>query len=105
MSHLDGIMFETYWKKKRKDQPKVIALCDVSNSVAAYAKFLLLFLYSLSDVIPKVRSFCFSNRTGEVTDLFNKYEAAQAMEMSFKRVGARLKRLWPVASKILLISA
>jgi len=85
--HLDGIMFETYWKKKRKDQPKVIALCDVSNSVAAYAKFLLLFLYSLSDVIPKVRSFCFSNRTGEVTDLFNKYEAAQAMEMSFKQWG------------------
>ncbi|MEH6557889.1 MAG: VWA domain-containing protein [Oceanicoccus sp.] len=85
--HLDGIMFETYWKKKRKDQPKVIAFCDVSNSVAAYAKFLLLFLYSLSDVIPKVRSFCFSNRTGEVTDLFNRYEAAQAMEMAFKQWG------------------
>jgi len=85
--HLDGIMFETYWKKKRKDQPKVIALCDISNSVAAYAKFLLLFLYSLSDVIPKVRSFAFSNRTGEVTDLFNRYDAAQATEMAFKQWG------------------
>jgi uncharacterized protein with von Willebrand factor type A (vWA) domain len=83
----DGILFETHWKKKRKDQPKVIALCDVSNSVAAYAKFLLLFLYSLNDVLPKIRSFCFSNRTGEVTQLFDQYEAAQAIDMAFKRWG------------------
>lgn len=83
----DGIMFETYWKKKRKDQPKVIAFCDISNSVAAYAKFLLLFLYSLNDVLPKVRSFCFSNRTGEVTDLFERFDAAKATEMAFKEWG------------------
>ena len=30
-----------------------------AGSVAAYAKFLLLFLYSLQDVLPKVRSFAF----------------------------------------------
>ncbi len=85
--HHDGILFETYWKKKRKDQPKVIALCDVSGSVAAYAKFLLLFLYSLNDVLPKIRSFCFSNRTGEVTDLFNDHEAGEAIEIAFKQWG------------------
>lgn len=83
----DGILFETYWKKKRKDQPKVIALCDISNSVAAYAKFLLLFLYSLNDVLPKIRSFCFSNRTGEVTQLFDQHDAAQAIDLAFKQWG------------------
>ncbi|ARN73640.1 VWA domain-containing protein [Oceanicoccus sagamiensis] len=85
--HHDGILFETYWKKKRKDQPKVIALCDVSGSVSAYAKFLLLFLYSLNDVLPKIRSFCFSNRTGEVTDLFTNEEAAAAIEAAFEQWG------------------
>ena len=83
----DSILFETHWKKKRKDQPKVMALCDISNSVAAYAKFLLLFLYSLNDVLPKVRSFCFSNRSGEVTELFAHYQAAEAIEMAFRRWG------------------
>lgn len=81
--HNDGILFDTHWKKKRKDQPKLIALCDISNSVAAYAKFLLLFLYSLNDVLPNVRSFCFSNRTGEVSDLFSQYDAADALDRAF----------------------
>ncbi len=85
--HLDGILFETYWKKKRKDQPKLIALCDVSNSVAAYTRFLLLFLYSLSDVLPRVRSFCFSNCAGEVSDLFERLEAADAIEQAFELWG------------------
>lgn len=85
--HNDGILFDTYWKKKRKDQPKLIALCDISNSVAAYAKFLLLFLYSLNDVLPKVRSFCFSNRSGEVSELFTQYEAADALDRAFELWG------------------
>jgi uncharacterized protein len=85
--HYDSILFDTYWKKKRKDQPKVFALCDVSGSVAAYAKFLLLFLYSLNDVLPKIRSFCFSNRTGEVTQLFSQHDAAKAIELAFKQWG------------------
>lgn len=85
--HHDGILFNTHWKKKRKDKPKVMALCDVSGSVSSYAKFLLLFLYSLNDVLPKIRSFCFSNRTGEVTDLFDRYDAARAIEIAFKQWG------------------
>jgi len=66
----DGLMFDTVWKRVRVDRPKVIAVCDVSGSVAQVARFLLLFLYSMSEVIPKVRSFAFSNYLGEVTDLF-----------------------------------
>ncbi|WP_101758800.1 VWA domain-containing protein [Oceanicoccus sp. KOV_DT_Chl] len=85
--HHDGILFNTYWKNKRKDKAKVIVLCDVSNSVAAYAKFLLLFLYSLNDILPRVRSYCFSNRSGEVTDLFDQQPAPQAIETAFKQWG------------------
>src|SRR5690606_22056389 len=39
-----GIPFITVWKQKRIDKPKIVALCDVSGSVARVAEFLLLFL-------------------------------------------------------------
>ncbi|MGR8921089.1 MAG: VWA domain-containing protein [Gammaproteobacteria bacterium] len=66
----DGLLFDTVWKRVRVDRPKVIAVCDVSGSVAQVARFLLLFLYSMTEVIPKVRAFAFSNYLGEVTELF-----------------------------------
>lgn len=77
----DGIMFRTYWKQTRKDKPQILAICDVSGSVAAYAKFLLLFLYSLQDILPKVRSFAFSSHLGEVSHLFDEYSVEKAIEL------------------------
>ncbi|HJP34997.1 MAG TPA: VWA domain-containing protein, partial [Gammaproteobacteria bacterium] len=71
----DGLLFETVWKRKKVERPKVVAVCDVSGSVANAARFLLLFLYSVTEVIPKVRAFVFSNQLAEVTALF---EAATA---------------------------
>ena len=67
----EGLLFRTLWKKKKVERPKVIALCDVSGSVANVARFFLMFLYSLSEVLPNIRSFAFSNKAGEVTDLFD----------------------------------
>ncbi|HBK15983.1 MAG TPA: hypothetical protein DDZ54_10270, partial [Erythrobacter sp.] len=36
-----GVLFETRWKNRPISKPKVIAICDVSRSVASYARFLL----------------------------------------------------------------
>lgn len=77
----DGVMFNTYWRRVYKDKPQILAVCDVSGSVAQYAKFLLLFLYSLQDVLPKVRSFAFSSHLGEVSDFFVDYPVEKAIEM------------------------
>lgn len=66
----DGAIFDLHWKSVKIDRPKVFAICDVSGSVAAYARFMLMFLYSLDEVMPKVRSFAFSSDLAEVTDLF-----------------------------------
>ncbi|HEY7775488.1 MAG TPA: VWA domain-containing protein, partial [Kineobactrum sp.] len=83
----DGVMFNTYWRRKRKDKPQIVAVCDVSGSVAAYAKFLLLFLYSLQDVLPRVRSFAFSSHLGEVSELFTRYPVEKAIELVNWRYG------------------
>ena len=76
----DGSIFDLHWKSVKIDRPKVFAICDVSGSVANYARFMLMFLYSLEEVMPKVRSFAFSSDLAEVTDLFerNKLEDAIA---------------------------
>lgn len=76
----DGLMFQTHWKKAKKNQPHILAVCDVSGSVAAYAKFLLMFLYSLQDVLPKVRSFAFSSHLGEVSTFFDDQPIEKAIE-------------------------
>ena len=77
----DGVMFETHWRQVRRDKPQILAVCDVSGSVAAYAKFLLLFLYSLQDVLPRVRSFAFSSHLGEVSRYFDDYPVEKAIEL------------------------
>ena len=85
----DGIMFETHWKQKQKDRPKVMAVCDVSGSVAAVARFLLLFLYSLNEVLPKVRSFAFSGNLGEITDTFDRLGPEEAIPFAIDKYGGR----------------
>ena len=77
----DGVLFNTYWRKTRRHKPQILAVCDVSGSVAAYAKFLLMFLYSLQDVLPKVRSFAFSSHLGEVSELFQEHPLEKAIEL------------------------
>lgn len=66
----DGLLFRTIWKQQKIDRPKVMAICDVSGSVAQVARFLLMFLYSMQEVLPRVRSFAFSGQLGETTQMF-----------------------------------
>ena len=83
----DGLLFHTVWKKRKIDRPKVMAICDVSGSVAQVSRFLLMFLYSLHDVIPNVRSFAFSGQLGEVTDLFEREDVDRAISETLDRFG------------------
>jgi len=75
----DGLLFHTVWKKTKVDRPKVMAVCDVSGSVAQVSRFLLMFLYSLQEVLPAVRSFAFSGHLGETTDLFRREKLEEAL--------------------------
>lgn len=61
MAH-GGIPFDIEWKVKKIDKPSIVAICDVSKSVAAAAQFLLTFLYSLNEVVDRMDAFAFSGR-------------------------------------------
>jgi len=82
-----GVLLETHWKTKRVDKPRLMAICDVSGSVSQYSRFLLMFLYSLTEVIANVRAFAFSSDLQEVTRLFEQNNLDQAIELTQKQVG------------------
>ena len=80
----DGALFDLKWKSKKINRPKVFAICDVSGSVANYARFMLLFLYSLEAVVPSVRAFAFSSHLGEVTGWFDEHDLDEAISRTLK---------------------
>lgn len=77
---MDGALFNLRWQKQKRERSTVYVICDVSNSVRSIARFLLMFLYRLSDVLPEVRAFAFSNQLGEITDAFKHSSAELAVE-------------------------
>ena len=83
----DGAIFDLRWKSVKIDRPKVFAICDVSGSVANYARFMLMFLYSLEEVMPKVRAFAFSSDLAEVTDLFERNAIEDAIAKTLRDYG------------------
>ena len=83
----DGMLFDLKWKSQKVDRPKVMCICDVSGSVSNYSRFLLMFLYSLSEILPKVRSFAFSSDLGEVTRLFGQSKLEDAMAKTMRDYG------------------
>ncbi|MFT6580546.1 MAG: hypothetical protein ACJAU6_000975 [Alphaproteobacteria bacterium] len=88
MAH-GGIPFETIWKQTKIEKPKIVAMCDVSGSVAASARFLLLFLYSLNEVISSLRSYAFSANLIEVSDILEAKTAELAVPEIVEKVGFR----------------
>lgn len=84
----DDALFDLHWKSVKADKPKVFAICDVSGSVANYARFMLMFLYSLEEVLPKVRSFAFSSDLGEVSDLFARNDIDDAIALTLRQYGS-----------------
>ncbi|HWK49934.1 MAG TPA: VWA domain-containing protein [Steroidobacter sp.] len=84
----DDAIFDLQWKSVKTDKPKVFAICDVSGSVANYARFMLMFLYSLEEVLPKVRSFAFSSDLGEVSELFARNDIDDAIALALRQYGS-----------------
>lgn len=83
----DGILFSLEWKMRKIDKPKVMAICDVSGSVAAVARFLLQFLYALHDVLSGVRTFAFSGKLIETSDFFERHLVDEAVDKVMNAVG------------------
>lgn len=86
MAH-GGIPFEIAWKTQKVDKPKLVAICDVSKSVAAAAQFLLTFLYALNEVVDRMDAFAFSGRLISVNDVLDDHGVEGAIFNVLSRIG------------------
>ena len=82
-----SVPFLTAWKRRHRDRPKIVALCDVSGSVARVSDFFLLLIHSLHEVVSDVRSFAFSGHLIEVSDILEAKSAEDAMTDIMGKVG------------------
>ena len=85
----DGVPFRLAWRYTRVERPKVVAVCDVSGSVAAAAQFLLLLLYALREVMSDLRAFAFSSHLEDVDDLLAGRPFEEAAAGVMERIGFR----------------
>jgi uncharacterized protein with von Willebrand factor type A (vWA) domain len=74
--------------RRRIDVPrKLVVLCDVSGSMEAYTRALLLFLHAVVGSGRGVEVFVFGTRLIRLTDEFRTRNPEQALEAASERVG------------------
>ena len=79
-----GVPFKIQLRRRKKEKPQVMILCDISDSVLNASRFMLQFVYSMQELYSKVRSFVFVSDLGEVTDLFSDNAVDQAVDTALK---------------------
>src|ERR1700748_3256488 len=82
-----SVPFLTAWKRRRRDRPKIVALCDGSGSAAPVSDFFLLLIHSLHEVVSDVRSFAFSGHLLEVSGVLESKSPEEAMKEIMSKVG------------------
>ena len=83
----DGIPFDIFWKQKKIEKPKIVAICDVSRSVASAARFLLMFLYNLNEIVSDIRSFAFSTYLIEIAEDLDADHVDDAIPVVLEKIG------------------
>lgn len=78
-----GVPFELKRRQRKKDRPRLVILCDISDSVRHVSRFMLELVYTLQELFARVRSFVFVSDLGESTQLFSQHEIDHAVELAY----------------------
>lgn len=65
------VPFNLALRRKRKQRPRLVVLCDVSFSVSHASQFMLLLLHTLHNRLMDVRSFIFNADIAEITEMLS----------------------------------
>lgn len=66
-----GIPIELRYRARRRKRPQFLLICDISASMARYARFVLQFIYGLNSALGGIESFIFSEDLERTTDYFS----------------------------------
>jgi uncharacterized protein len=67
-----GVPADPRFKHPRPSKPEIMVVADISGSVASFARFTLMFVYTMAAQFSKVRSFVFIDGLDEVTEYFER---------------------------------
>jgi uncharacterized protein with von Willebrand factor type A (vWA) domain len=79
-----GVPVELIRRKRRVDRPRLVVLCDVSDSVKNVSRFMLELVYTLQERFERVRSFVFVADLGETTELFRHAAIDEAVRLAYE---------------------
>lgn len=69
LSH-GGALVEPQFRPPRRTKPEIVLLCDVSGSMATFARFTMQLTYAIGHQFSRVRSFAFVDAIDDVTGFF-----------------------------------
>lgn len=78
-----GVPFRLARRARRRDKPRLVLLCDVSDSVRSVARFLLELTYAAQELFDRTRSFVFVSELGETTRLFAEEPIERALAKAY----------------------
>lgn len=78
-----GVPMQLVRRARRRDPAKLLVLCDVSESVRAVARYLLLFLYHTQNLWRATRTFVFVSDLAETTEVFRREGAERALALAY----------------------
>ena len=79
-----GMPMELRFRRRHREKPKLVTLCDVSDSVRNASRFMLQLVWSLQECFSRVRSYVFVSEIAEVTQAFNTYPVDHAIDWALK---------------------
>ncbi len=83
-----GVPLDVKWRRRHREKPRLVTLCDVSDSVRNASRFMLQLVWNLQDCFSKVQSFVFVSEIAEVSEAFRSLPVERAVE--FALGGARV---------------
>jgi uncharacterized protein with von Willebrand factor type A (vWA) domain len=79
-----GIPMEVFLRRRHREKPKLITICDVSDSVRNASRFMLQLVWSLQECFSRMRSYVFVSEIAEVSQAFKTTPVERAIEWALK---------------------
>jgi len=83
LARTGGVPFKPVRRHRRRDKPRLILLCDISESVRTVSRFMLELVLAAHELFDRTRSFVFVSELGETTALFEREPARVALVTAY----------------------
>lgn len=82
----NGEIVDILYKKKKKDNLRVVLLCDVSRSMELYSRFFIQFMYAFQSLFPKVETFAFASALHHISKELNNTSINQSLQKVIDKI-------------------